>query len=52
MAEVMSRGGGNRSSNEIRQLAKELGLIIAEEIGDMEFIFDQREMGRMVRKVS
>lgn len=37
---------------DIRSLAEELGTVIADEISNMEFLFDDRELGRMVRKVT
>lgn len=52
--EILSGKNSSRSfsDEDIRKLAKEYGKITAGYWGDMKYVFDGREMGRMVRKVS
>ena len=52
--EILSGKNNSRSfsDEDIRKLAKEYGKITAGYWGDMKYVFDGREMGRMVRKVS
>lgn len=52
-AEIASGGNAGRSftDEDLRKLAKEYGDITAAYWSDMKYVFDNRELGRMVRKV-
>lgn len=52
MSESAAVSRVRKDNDELHQLAKELGIVIANELRDnTEIVFDQREIGRMVRKV-
>ena len=53
-AEIVSGKGRGRNftDEDLRKLADEYGKITAEYWSNMKYVFDDREMGRMVRKVS
>ena len=53
-AEILSgkSAGRNFTDEDLRKLAKEYGDITAAYWSNMKYVFDDREMGRMVRKVS
>ena len=53
-AEILSgkSAGRNFTDEDLRKLAKEYGDITAAYWSNMKYVFDDREVGRMVRKVS